>query len=161
MATSVDEREMPAITEEDKVDILRSLGWDEKQARHLARQGAPLVAPKRADAPKPSPPKAKPKMRVDRLVNERRMREAILAVVRPHGWTDAGVRKLGRLAGMAHRTSRDTLKRMEDDSQIKIDAHWGQGRKTGVGVLLSHPAWSQHENAQSLELSRLSPQLRG
>jgi hypothetical protein len=113
------------------------------------KKPAPLVEAPKVEEPKPKP---KPK-RTDARNNERRMREAILKVVRPHGWADAGIRKLARLATMPHRTARDTLTRMEADSQIKIDDHWGQGRRTGVGVLLHHPAWSQHENAQSLELS--------
>lgn len=93
--------------------------------------------------------------RTDRLNNEKKMREAILIDVQRNHWNRQGIRRLSRLARLPHRTARDTLARMEEDAQIKVDTKWGQGRRYGVKVLLSHPAWSGHKTAQ------LAPVLAG
>jgi hypothetical protein len=84
----------------------------------------------------PAKPKRKP-WQDARHVNERKMREAILKVVRRHGWTDVGERKLAELAGnMKHRTARTVLDRMAEDGQIKLDRTKERGRRTGVYVIL-------------------------
>jgi hypothetical protein len=124
-----------------------------KWERERGERRAAKVEPKRPE----SRPKAK---RPARLCNERRMRDAILKVVRRHGWTSAGIRKLADLAGMKHRTARDTLDRMEADGQVELDRSWGQGKRTGVKVLLEHPCWSDPKHAQSLAQSKLSALLR-
>jgi hypothetical protein len=100
----------------------------------------------------PPKPKAKPWQKA-RLVNERKMRDAILVNVQRNRWNRDGIRKLSRLAGVPRWTGQTTLNRMADDEQehgrqIIIDTKWGQGRCFGVFVVLKHPAWSDHKHGQ-------------
>jgi hypothetical protein len=119
---------------------------------------------KRAQLSAPTHEEATPKRKVkrnDAAYNERRMRDALLAEVGPNGWTKAGIRELARRAGnMPHRTARDTLARMARDGQVELDHKWGQGKPTGVHVLLDHPCWSDPKHAQQRAKSRLSSQVR-
>jgi hypothetical protein len=128
-----------------------------EQAQAKRQQQAAKVEALKVKKPQP---KRKP-WQDARRINEYRMREAILKVVRRHGWTDVGIRKLADLAGMKHRTARTVLDRMAADGQVKLDDSWGQGKRTGVYVLRDHPCWSDHKHTQSLALSKLSSQVEG
>jgi hypothetical protein len=110
-----------------------------------------------ATVPKVEKPKPKPK-RVDRLHNERRMRDAILEAVKANGWTGKGERELARLANMPRRTARGVLDRMEADGQIVV-APWQRGRargRDGVRIVREHPAWSDPKGSPLGDFARLS-----
>jgi Bifunctional DNA primase/polymerase, N-terminal len=110
----------------------------------------------------PKPKRARRK-RPDAAYNERRIREAILSLAKPNGWTGVGEHELARQAKpeMPPRTARDVLRRLERDGQVERDRRIGKpGNRHGFKVIWEHPAWSEHKPTQSLALSEPSSQVR-
>ena len=118
-------------------------------------------AKRESSAIRAEPKRPKLGKRNDAAYNERRMRDALLALVGRSGWTKAGIRELARQAGMPHRTARTVLERMAAEGQVELDAKWGQGKPTGAHPLLDHPAWSGHEYAQLGDRRQYPPRSEG
>jgi hypothetical protein len=160
------------------LDILRAQGWEGvatlRKTSPTARFAEEWLGPKvrerylldlyrlataKADEPQTQ---ARPKRpRTDALNNERRMRNALLRVVKSNGWTGRGTRELARIAGMNRETARHVLARMEADGQVEVDRRESKrGKRHGFRVVREHPAWSECEKTHPLALSEPSSQVR-
>jgi hypothetical protein len=133
--------------------------WGDQVAERYHLDLYKLVEAGRAD--KTENPSPRRPQRSDALVNERRMRDALLDVVKPNSWTGRGVRELARLAGMNRETARHVLARMEADGQVERDRRQGKrGSRHGFRVLREHPSWSEYEKTHPLALSEPTSQVR-